>query len=182
MRKHFLMPVISLLIICLVMSGAVSLANFFTKDKIAELEAEKTRAAISELLPDTARAERDTQVGEYEVYNCYDGGGQLIGKAYNATAKGYGGDIAVLVALSGESKVEGVKILSSSETPGLGKKAENAEFYTQFNGKTVSRFNLTKTGAFADDEIDAVTAATVTSTAVVKTVNEVLQHYRGVSE
>lgn len=87
------------------------------------------------------------------------------------TQEGYGGAITVSVGLSGTGTVKGIEILSMSETAGLGAKAGNTEFKAQFAEKNVTEFAYTKTGAQSENEIDALSGATITTRAVVNAVN-----------
>ena len=99
-------------------------------------------------------------------------GDSVVGYVITATSsEGYGGDIQVSVGVLDDGTVNGVAILSISETVGLGMRAADPEFYTQFNGKQVKMFVLTKNGAKADNEIDAISGATITSTAVTNAIN-----------
>ena len=87
-------------------------------------------------------------------------------------AKGFGGTVGLTVGVS-DGAITGVRIGSHSETPGLGAKAADEAFYGQFAGKS-GELTVTKTGAVTDQEINAITAATITSKAVTGAVNEVL--------
>ena len=61
--------------------------------------------------------------------------------------------------------------MTISETAGLGMNATKDEFKNQFKDKQVDSFEVTKTGAAADNEIDALSGATITSKAVTRGVN-----------
>lgn len=101
-----------------------------------------------------------------------DGSGNAVGHVINSTSKdGYGGAINISVGIDKEGTITGVGFLALSETPGLGMNAENPEFKDQFKGKKVESFNVTKSGATADNDIDAMSGATITSTAVTNAVN-----------
>ena len=93
---------------------------------------------------------------------------------------GYGGDIQISVGIGNDGVVEGVEILSISETAGLGMKATEAKFRDQYVGKTVEAFTVTKTGASSDEEIDALSGATITSNAVTNAVNAGLAYFNHV--
>lgn len=108
-------------------------------------------------------------------------GKEAIG--YIVTAKsseGYGGDIQVSVGILNDGTISGVAILSISETVGLGMKASEPKFYEQFSGKKVDEFVVTKTGAKADHEIDAISGATITSNAMTNAVNAALAYFNQV--
>ncbi|MCR5755073.1 MAG: FMN-binding protein, partial [Acetatifactor sp.] len=66
--------------------------------------------------------------------------------------------------------VSDVSILEISETPGLGRRAGEV-LVPQFHNKTVQEFKYTKNGSTGDNEIDAISGATVTTKAFVEAVN-----------
>lgn len=81
------------------------------------------------------------------------------------TPNGYGGDIQIAVGVDADGTVKGIQILSINETPGLGMNA-TGEFKDQFAGHNVDGFVHTKNGKSAENEIDAITSATITTKAV----------------
>lgn len=108
------------------------------------------------------------------VFDAKAGDVSLLGYVMESTsANGYGGDIVLYVGIRLDGTVNGVKILEMSETPGLGQEAPNV-LTPQFAGKKVDSFTYTKTGAKADNEVDAITSATVTTKAVTEAVNGAL--------
>lgn len=110
--------------------------------------------------------------------------GVTIGNVYTVTAgdrnygfvvestskNGYGGNIVLYVGVAADGTVQGVSILELSETAGLGMEAPKV-LAPQFAGRNVEGFVYTKTGASAVNEVDAITSATVTTSAVVDAVN-----------
>ncbi len=116
-----------------------------------------------------------------EVAEAKDGSGETIGYVVTTTSsEGYGGEIQISVGISNDGVVEGVEILSISETAGLGMKATEKEFREQYVGKAVESFAVTKTGASADGEVDALSGATITSNAVTNAVNTGLAYFNDV--
>jgi len=85
--------------------------------------------------------------------------------------KGFGGDIKFSVGFNSEKAISGISILSIKETAGLGMKVKENSFLNQFKGKTSSRFFVVTTGGHSDDEIDAVSGATISSKAITEGVN-----------
>jgi len=85
--------------------------------------------------------------------------------------EGYGGDIKFTVGIMKDGTVNGISILSISETAGLGMKANTADFQNQFAFKNVDKFKYTKKGATTDNEIDALSGATITTNAITNGVN-----------
>ena len=96
---------------------------------------------------------------------------KVLGYVVLVTNKGYGGDMQLAVGVSSKGEVKGISFLSINETAGLGMKANTDAFKDQFKGKTVDAFKFTKTGSTAENEIDALSGATITTTAVTDAVN-----------
>lgn len=85
--------------------------------------------------------------------------------------EGYGGDIRFAMGIKSDKTVNGISFLSISETAGLGMKAVEDDFKNQFAGKKADHIVYTKNGASADNEIDALSGATITTNAVTNGVN-----------
>ncbi len=94
--------------------------------------------------------------------------------------EGYGGDIELVVGIQKDGTVNGISFLSISETAGLGMKAKEAEFMDQFAGKQVDAFVYTKTGKTSANEIDALTGATITTSAVTNAVNACICYFQSI--
>lgn len=116
--------------------------------------------------------------GNVQIDECatgVDASGSPMGYVVTATSgDGYGGNITVSVGITAEGEVKGIEFLTIGETAGLGMNADTPEWKGQFAGKTVELFSVTKSGASADDEIDAISGATITSNAVTGAVNTAL--------
>ena len=107
-----------------------------------------------------------------EVMQAVDAGGNALGYAFTVTtSQGYGGDIQLAMGVSEDGTVNGISFLSISETAGLGMKADTDDFKNQYAGKQVEQFEYTKSGAAQDNQIDAISGATVTTNAVTDAVN-----------
>lgn len=105
------------------------------------------------------------------VYQALDEAGSLLGYVIETTSgEGYGGNITLYVGITQEGTLSGISILSISETPGLGMRAEEV-LAPQFAEKPAAEFTYTKTGSSADSEIDAISGATITTKAVTNAVN-----------
>ena len=117
-------------------------------------------------------AEKGVAVGN--VYAAKDADGMLLGYVIESTSKeGYGGNIVLYVGVTMSGMVNDVSILSISETAGLGMRAEEV-LVPQFHQKTAESFVYTKSGAKADNEIDVITSATITTKAFTTAVNGAL--------
>lgn len=177
-REDIIKPVGVLLAICIIIPLALSVTNKVTAKKIAELENENSKKNMQSLV--SADDFEKCSDGGIEYYTAIKGG-DTAAYIFTESAKGYGGDVSVMTAVKPDGTVAGVAILDvSGETPGLGQNAAKESFYSQYAGlkKGVS---LLKNGAKAENnEVDAVTGATITSTAVTRAVNAALDDFERV--
>lgn len=117
-----------------------------------------------------------------EVLSALNESGEQVGYVVTVTSNnGYGGDIQMSVGIDMEGTVTGVEMLTINESAGLGANASKAEFRDQYKDKTVDQFTVTKTGKQNDNEIDALSGATITSKAVTNGVNAALLITRAIS-
>lgn len=172
-------PTAVLLAICVIIPLALSLTNKITVKKIARLEEENSKKAMASLI--TADDFRTVAVSDTEYYEAVKDG-ETVGYIFKTSAKGYGGDVSVMTAVNPDGTVKSVAILDvSNETPGLGQNAAKESFYSQYAGKKKG-VSLLKNGADSEkNEVDAVTGATITSTAVNRAVNEALDEFEELS-
>ena len=106
-----------------------------------------------------------------DCMNAYNENGDHLGYIIQMNSKqGYGGDITLIMGVQDDGTLNGVSILSISETAGLGMEAPEV-LVPQFAGKKVTSFLYTKNGAVEENEIDAISGATITTNAVVNAVN-----------
>ena len=90
------------------------------------------------------------------VVTVLDSNKETLGYVITVTAKdGSQGSITFSVGIKNDGTVNGYSITSISETPGLGMKAKEADFYKQFENKKVDKFDVVKTTPSKDDEIEA---------------------------
>ena len=101
-----------------------------------------------------------------------DASGPAVGDVINSLSNdSYGGAVKISVGFDADGTITGVGIREINDTPGLGLKAKEPKFKDQYIGKNVDTLVVTKTGASAENEIDAISGATVTSNAVTNAVN-----------
>jgi len=159
-----------LFLVCAVTAGVLGVVNELTKDRIAEIEAEKTRNAYAAVLASDGYevvAFDEAAFPNIDLINeCTNGAGHVV----TSTFSGSQGSITMAVGVDTELKCTGISIISHSETSGLGANAASAaevgvNFRAQFVGEGAD-IALTKSGG----NIDALTGATITSTAVTNAV------------
>jgi len=153
-------PIILLTIVVAVCVSLLSYVDSLTREKISAQEDEAVKAMLTEMFPEMSRYEFKD-----EIYTVYSDGSKL-GYAFLAIGKGYGGDINILVGLSDETTVKGIKIISQTETPGLGTRITEPFFTDQFVGIDINDIALSRDGG----KVDAITSSTISSSAVVEAV------------
>ncbi len=159
-----------LCIICTAVALILSFVNMITLGKIAENEEMEKRSAIialfgSESVEYTALESVPDTVSN--IYNVTDGG-VALGYCVSLAPNGFGGVISMMVAVDSEGKVTGTRIVSHSETPGLGSRIENDSFLSQF------------VEASDGSDYDIISGSTVSSKAVIEGVNTALEALSGV--
>ena len=141
--------------------------NVFAAADSFEAQELADSAQIEQVLTDAGISGADVD----ELMAAKDASGALLGYVITVTDhEGYGGDIQFSMGITNEGTLNGISLLSISETAGLGMRAGEV-LVPQFADKNVSKFTYTKTGATADYEIDAISGATITTNAVVNGVN-----------
>ena len=201
--KKIIKDTFVLMVITLVSGLLLGMVYEVTKDPIKKQEEEQKIAAYQKVFEDAETFEKtedqeatDQMIAESlkkaelegkaqidEVLKAVSKDGNTLGAVMQITSKeGYGGDICCTVGIQNDGTVNGISILSISETAGLGMKADTEEFRNQFAGKKADAFTYTKTGATAENEIDAISGATVTTNAVTNGVNAGLSFFRTLSE
>ena len=119
------------------------------------------------------------------VQQALDAEGNALGYVITVTAKdGSQGSITFSVGIQNDGTVNGYSITDISETPGLGMKAEEEDFYSQFQNKKVDNFTVVKNTPSSDDEIEAITGSTITSKAMANGCNAAICYFQngGLSE
>ncbi len=192
--KEMLKNAVILFAITLVAGLLLGFVYENTKDVIAKQEADAKVAAYKEVFAtasdfelvtdtamDAARNKFDANGFEAdsidEVMKAVGTNGEDLGYAFTiTTSEGYGGDITFTMGVSKDGTVNGISILSISETAGLGMEADKV-LKPQFSNKNVESFVYTKTGATGDNEIDAISGATITTNAVTNAVNSGLYYF-----
>lgn len=186
MKKAILIPTVSLFLICLVAAALLGIANEVTKDKI-EQNAIATEEESRKIVMKDAVSFGEKTTGEYTFdgttapYSCVpalDAGGNTIGYVFITESTGYGGKISTMTGIDSKGKVTGVEFLEIGETVGLGMNAVKQGFKDQFVGLK-SGIGVSKNTP-AENEIKALTGATITSKATTKGVNTALDIYNNI--
>lgn len=198
MKNKIIKDALALTLITLVAGVALGGVYEITKDPIARQEAQAKAEAYEQVFTDAAAFEEiemdDTLIQTIrdqldqegykaqsieEVMRAEDQSGETLGYAFTVvTSEGYGGDIQFSMGVQNDGTLNGISILFIGETAGLGMNADTPAFKDQFVGKQVEKLQYTKNGATQDDEINAISGATVTTNAMTNGVNAGLCAFR----
>ena len=117
------------------------------------------------------------------VVEAKDASGNTLGYVITLTSHaGYGGDITFSVGITKEGVVNGYSITSIGETAGLGMKAKEEKFSSQFREKNADSLEVVKGTVANENQIEAISGATITSKAMTNGVNAALAYFRAISE
>ena len=163
--------VVTLTVITAISAASLGFMSGITKEPKAAAEKAKQNFAIMAVLPEF---DNDPSADFYEIES-YDGGekltcfpatknGELTGIAVKTwTMNGFSGLIRLMVGFDNAGNIINISVLEHQETPGLGTKMSDVEFKNQYSGKNpgINDLAVKKDGG----EIDAITAATISSRA-----------------
>ncbi len=188
--KFILKLTLILFAICFIATLLLSLCNYLTKGRIAELASHNEDLARQEVIAGAEFEKINTdsyadELSKYEFIEAYKAtkNGEFSGYCISVAPQGFNGPITMIVGIDPEGSCYGVKITSLSETPGLGAKAQDESFYGQFaDGKKGVLSVVKNKPETTENEINAISGATITSKAVTQGVNNALEVSRILSE
>lgn len=190
--KEMMKNVLILFVITVVAGGILGTVYEVTKEPIKKAEEQAKMEAYREVFKDASDFEEE-ELEDVADTTLMRGGfagvsmdaslkakaadGTQLGYVFVLTShEGYGGDIQIAMGVRMDGTTNGISILQISETPGLGMEAEPV-LKPQFTDKKAKQFEYTKSGASSENEIDAISGATVTTKAVTSTVNAGLFYF-----
>ena len=171
----------------------LSLANNFTSPVIADRRAkeleESLRLAYSdadEIVKDeesevSLLLEKTENSAVKEVFKCSKNG-EATGYVYRVVSKGgYGGSIEFIVGIENSGETTGFKVLSSQETPGFGKKAEEEFFEEGVKENNINSGELVAAEIpSTDTDIQGISGATISTNCILTGLNAVANVHKGV--
>lgn len=164
------------------------LGNISTRDAIAERHKEDVLASLTQVIPadlydnnllsDTLSLDGPDHkpITIYQAIKT----GKVTAVAYTVTGQGYAGDIKILMSITEKSEIGGVRILTHTETPGLGDKIERnkSEWILKFNGKSFNKLPKDKWKVKKDGGVfDQFSGATITPRGVINAVKSGLDFF-----
>lgn len=191
MKSSLLNMVLSLGLITVIAAAALAGVYSATKEPIAKANAEKQKNAISEVLPgitfdnvpsdDAIPVTVDGDADAVTVFPAMQGG-QMVGAAVESYSNnGFSGLIKVMYGFDAEGNITGYAVMQHAETPGLGSKM--GEWFSNpahtIVGLNSEKNNLTVSKDGGD--VDAITAATISSRAFLDALTRADKAYRQAS-
>lgn len=203
MKNSIVKDAIILFLITLLSGLALGVVHELTLEPIAAAQQAAANKTYQEVFPDAVTFETTEELagkveeanldaanwgyGAVTIDECLEAkndAGEVLGYVINATSPdGYAGDLQISVGVSNDKQVLGLGFLSISETPGLGLKANEPAFKDQFVGKDASGdIERIKTGTANEQQFNALSGATYTSTAVGNALNAAIRFFNNISE
>lgn len=159
--------------------GLVTLVYHASKDKIAENEYLALLHSLQEVLSqnsyDNDLVNDVLQLQTYTIYRARKAGKPVAAIIKTTTTHGYNGDIHLLIAITINGRITGVRALNHRETPGLGDKIElkKSDWILSFVQKSLSDNDLSLWAVKRDGGLfDQFTGATITPRAIVNEVKK----------
>jgi electron transport complex protein RnfG len=173
MKSSLKNMVLVLFCITLISSACVGLVNMITVEPIAKAKEAAVKAALAQVLPEFDATEMSEHTADELTILAYKAtkDGKVVGYAIEtATKSGFSGLVKMMVGFDTKGTILNVNVLEQNETPGLGAKMteEGNPLLASIQGKVASKLNLTvkKDGG----DVDALTAATISSRAYAEAV------------
>lgn len=173
---------LTLFVVCVIAAFLLGYANEMTKGIIAENIVIANTEARKEVFnsADDFELQNDSSYDEFylsnkevaEVYKAMSSE-EHVGYVIKTLPNGYGGALEVVIGFKLDGTITGVRVGNHQETPGLGANAKKEEFYSQYDGLTINEpVNVIKVDVVdGDNDIKAISGATITSAAVTTGVN-----------
>ncbi len=177
--KDTIKLILVLTIICAVSSALLAAVYSKTKDPIEAALELRTANAAAKVMPEGVSTPVKKQVHGVTFFVSKKGE-ELAAVALEGCSKnGYGGEIVLMVGLSADGKLVNYQKLIANETPGLGTKMESDAFRKPLLGRPLKTdWRVKKDGG----EVDAITAATISSRAVMECLRDAIAKYEQASD
>ena len=196
----FMKDALILFVITLISGFLLGGAYQITKDPIEKATEAANMAAYKKVFPEAAEFTSDDKmeaavescntellsqnfgkVGVENTFQAVDASGTALGYVITSySGDSYSGVVKISVGIKEDGTINGIEFLEISDTPGLGLKAKEPAFKDQYAGKNKESLTVTKSGNAGDGEINAISGATITSSAVTNAVNAALYYVHSI--
>lgn len=171
----YLRVVIILTCVSVFSAGILSFTEQIFRNKILDNQKKAINEAITRIIPELDSIEK-----ENDIYKIFNKEKILLGYIFLAEGQGYQGTIKIICGIAPDlEQLLGIEIIESTETPGLGAKIAGKDFKAQFiNLKILPQISCTKSKPQDDNQIQAITGATISSKSVVNILNKRIDQIR----
>lgn len=158
-----------LAIICAVAAVVLAMVNAITAPEIAAYKEKVVKEALEEVSNGYEIGElKESSDDSVAYYHELKENGEVTGYVMNISANGYGGPMRMLASFSISGEILSAKLIEDAETPGLGKKAEDAAYMVKFLGTGAERPVPLKKSSLSSADSDAVSGASITFNGIAK--------------
>jgi len=181
--KYILKPAATLFITAIITVAALSIVYNLTLEPIEKQKNRTQEAAMREVMPKATeyiKMETEKTGNIIDVYEGYYSSVALdekilIGYVVQLSPEGYSGNIDIIVGVSvADNKISGMRVLRHTETPGLGALAVKEDFYRRYEDRELMLLGVVRSSP-GENEIQAITSATITTKAITNAVNEAIE-------
>ena len=164
-------PIVVLCVICIVVTGALAATNSVTAPIIEAATLAAQEAARTELLPDAQGFEKVEGIDVANVSDVYRTTND-VGVVITSSAKGYGGDVVVMTAITPDGTIKQIKVTEQYETKGIGRDVvATPSYWERYEGVSAAQ------ALVLNQDIDAYSGATISSKALLSAVNSAIEAY-----
>jgi len=183
--KYILKPAATLFITAALVVALLSFVFTYTLEPIEKQKNKTQEAAMRVIMPRAAEfkeidADKTGSItAVYEAHYSSDALDEkvLIGYVVQLSPEGYSGKINLIVGISmSDHTITGMRVLSHTETPGLGANAVKENFYRQYNHRDLTPLGVVRSSP-GEHDIQAITSSTITTRAITGAVNEAIEWY-----
>jgi electron transport complex protein RnfG len=183
--KYIFKPASTLFVVAVLAVAALSIVYNLTLEPIKRQITSIQRAVKAEVLPEASDfsdnilpAKTGNIVAVFEGYTGDEiAGYEIAGYIVELSQRGYSGNINLMVGFSAhQNKITGMRVLRHTETPGLGALAVKEDFYLRFNNRALVPLGVVRANP-GENDIQAITSATITTKAITSAVNEAIEWY-----
>ena len=173
----------TLTVISLITAALLGLVDGVTRDKIAEIEAEKTRIAMSAVAPAGSEFTDKQEISAEVAAAAAAQGGKVLelygvkagGCVMKISASGSQGSIVMMVGVDANKAITGISVVSHSETSGIGTKVVGNELNDAGVGVLDQFIGLSGSGSLVvKKNITPITTATVSTKGITMGANAAL--------
>jgi H+/Na+-translocating ferredoxin:NAD+ oxidoreductase subunit G len=189
--KEKLLSVLPITITSIVCFVIILLVHNITKEKISKNKEQSALAYIAEVIPvkynndlftDNIELDVPTYINDTNKITVYRARNEKQPVAISimpVITRGYNGTLSLLIGISYDGVLTGIKILQHDETEGFGDQAhqDNSNWLLGFNGYSLEtpeeQWAVKKDGG----EFDQLSGATITSRGIINVIYKVLKYY-----